>query len=174
MRTRNCTDPAPEYGGKPCAVGKTTMACNTRHCPIDGHWAAWSSCDVSCGGGMRTRNCTNPAPEYGGKPCTGASAKGPCNAQQCPIEVPWILGSVVAVGVFVAAATTATIAILRKQRKQERPLADLRRPLVSTGPDNAEPWRDMRRQYARKAGEGLTVQLTAATFTVCEQRCHLG
>ena len=42
-------------------------------------WSPWSSCTVSCDGGIttknrtRTRSCTNPTPESGGQPCSGSS-----------------------------------------------------------------------------------------------------
>lgn len=52
-------------------------------------WSPWTACSVTCGGGTikRTRNCTNPLPQYGGKDC---SLDGPeiitqaCNPQSCP------------------------------------------------------------------------------------------
>ena len=49
-------------------------------------WAPWGTCTVSCGGGThdRSRSCTNPAPQYGGAQCSGASsATQQCNTQSC-------------------------------------------------------------------------------------------
>ena len=42
---------------------------------VDGglsEWSAWGTCSKDCGNGTRTRtrNCTNPSPQYGGKNCT--------------------------------------------------------------------------------------------------------
>ena len=96
-RTRNCTNPIPQYGGQDCSeIGPAieTKSCNNQPCPITGGYSSWSNfseCSVSCGEGgtrSRTRNCTNPKPQYGGQNC---SKIGPaieteqCNNQQCPI-----------------------------------------------------------------------------------------
>ena len=57
---------------------------------VDGAWSEWSEfgdCSASCGGGAqsRTRTCTNPAPQHGGKDCDGlAEESQECNSQQCP------------------------------------------------------------------------------------------
>ncbi|XP_078312808.1 SCO-spondin-like [Crassostrea virginica] len=96
-RTRNCTNPEPQYGGADC-VGNaqdTPQTCNTNPCPIDGEWAtwgAWGDCSVTCGGGSQWRNrtCTNPAPQYGGSPCSGSSSHtASCNTHACPIHGNW-------------------------------------------------------------------------------------
>lgn len=49
-------------------------------------WTVWDTCSVTCSVGTqsRTRDCTNPAPAYGGADCTGDMVesqncdKGPC------------------------------------------------------------------------------------------------
>lgn len=51
---------------------------------IDGNyteWTAWSDCSVTCGGGSQTRSriCSNPAPQNGGKNC---NELGPANQTQ--------------------------------------------------------------------------------------------
>lgn len=53
---------------------------------IDGNytaWSKWSECSVTCGRGSRNRSreCTNPSPQYGGKDC---NVLGPANdIQEC-------------------------------------------------------------------------------------------
>jgi len=60
---------------------------------VDGgfsEWSSWSSCQVTCGEGMksRTRTCTQPPPKYGGKICAGDySETAACtSARKCPID----------------------------------------------------------------------------------------
>ena len=62
---------------------------------IDGNytkWTSWSECSASCDGGVRwrTRNCTNPAPEYGGKDCKelgGSKESEACNTMDCGMYI---------------------------------------------------------------------------------------
>jgi len=92
-RTRTCTNPAPQHGGKDC-VGdaKETRKCNESPCAVDGGWtdySAWSACSKTCGGGVqtRTRTCTKPVPRYGGKDCVGdAKEDRACNSEKCKPE----------------------------------------------------------------------------------------
>ena len=57
---------------------------------IDGKYTEWkeSECSATCGGGVitKTRTCTNPAPQHGGKDCSGlgpAEMTLSCNEQEC-------------------------------------------------------------------------------------------
>ncbi|XP_068740832.1 A disintegrin and metalloproteinase with thrombospondin motifs adt-1-like isoform X4 [Montipora capricornis] len=96
IRTRNCTQPRPQYGGKTCpgaAVEK--LVCNSHLCPVNGGWSAWfvsKPCSLSCGGGTETlsRTCTNPAPNHGGEVCQGDTRKEKvCASNPCPVDGGW-------------------------------------------------------------------------------------
>ena len=50
-------------------------------------WSRWSSCSKSCGSGVqkRTRTCTNPKPQNGGRGCNGNSdQQRKCFLRRCP------------------------------------------------------------------------------------------
>ncbi|KAL9972469.1 hypothetical protein ACROYT_G018776 [Oculina patagonica] len=94
--SRNCTNPEPKYGGTPChGAAQKKQACALKPCPIDGAWSSWSEwihCSKSCGPGIqqRLRNCTRPAPRYGGKTCPGAARKNRwCYLRPCPVHGSW-------------------------------------------------------------------------------------
>lgn len=59
-------------------------------CLVDGQWAEWGSwgdCSATCGLGtaMRMRNCSNPAPQFGGEECEGsAEDQRSCTERSCP------------------------------------------------------------------------------------------
>merc|ERR1712112_321304 len=92
-KTRTCTNPAPAHGGADCEPGYgpgVTDSCNTDSCPsgpINGHWSEWGPCSKTCGGGTKTRTCTNPAPAHGGADCEAGYGPGvtdSCNTDNCP------------------------------------------------------------------------------------------
>ncbi|XP_019617100.1 PREDICTED: SCO-spondin-like [Branchiostoma belcheri] len=78
-RNRSCDNPPPQHGGDNCTGSSVEVqTCEETPCAVDGNWSVWSSwstCDVSCGVGYKTRNrsCNNPAPLYGGADCNGTS-----------------------------------------------------------------------------------------------------
>nr|XP_005290755.1 hemicentin-1 isoform X1 [Chrysemys picta bellii] len=95
-RLRLCNSPPPSFDGSYCEGPDTQMqVCNKRHCPVDGKWAAWASwsaCTVSCGGGtrQRTKDCSDPAPQFGGHKCEGNDVQIDfCNSDPCPIHGNW-------------------------------------------------------------------------------------
>ena len=55
---------------------------------VNGGFSGWSACSKTCGGGTRTRTCTNPAPRNGGSYCDG-SLEESCNRQACPGGKPF-------------------------------------------------------------------------------------
>ncbi|KAM9324527.1 hemicentin-1 [Gastrophryne carolinensis] len=95
-RIRLCNNPPPSSDGTICeGQEKQTQICYEQHCPVDGNWSAWGSwtaCSVSCGGGLRqrTRECSSPAPQYGGHKCEGNDYdKESCNRDLCPVNGNW-------------------------------------------------------------------------------------
>lgn len=85
----------PQSGaGEPCAgVGLEERNCNTDACDagdpdVDcsvSDWAAWSPCDVECGGGTTTRRRTVAVPPSGnGAACPSLEQSVACNSHSCP------------------------------------------------------------------------------------------
>uniref|UniRef100_A0A7M5TWK8 Uncharacterized protein n=1 Tax=Clytia hemisphaerica TaxID=252671 RepID=A0A7M5TWK8_9CNID len=93
-QTRTCTNPAPAHGGNDCEGDrKRTVKCNApKLCPVDGgvsQWSAFSKCSKSCGVGEheRTRTCTNPPPQHGGKECDeDLKEVQECQIKKCPVN----------------------------------------------------------------------------------------
>ena len=105
-RTRSCTKPRPENGGKICPPNdkRGLSQCNTHDCPVHGEYTQWTpwdpaSCPVSCGGGKqtRTRSCSNPKPANGGQDCESRfgpdTAERSCEDHPCPVDGVWSLWS---------------------------------------------------------------------------------
>jgi hypothetical protein len=59
-------------------------------CYSDGNWGAWSNysaCSTTCGIGLqiRSRECNNPTPTFGGRQCLGDHGDVMfCNVTSCP------------------------------------------------------------------------------------------
>ena len=51
---------------------------------VDGKYSAFGACTKTCGGGIQSRTCDNPAPEKGGKDCVGDATRA-CNEEACPV-----------------------------------------------------------------------------------------
>ncbi|XP_067651934.1 A disintegrin and metalloproteinase with thrombospondin motifs 16-like isoform X2 [Haliotis asinina] len=86
----------PAAEGTSCGAG---MWCRQGKCvkygrhgpkPVNGNWSVWTKwtdCSRTCGKGVksRSRECNNPLPQYGGKPCQGLTQETViCNAKTCP------------------------------------------------------------------------------------------
>uniref|UniRef100_A0A3Q2Y1R4 PROP n=1 Tax=Hippocampus comes TaxID=109280 RepID=A0A3Q2Y1R4_HIPCM len=94
-RYRSCGCPEPKAGGQPCPGEQEIHNAGVLHChPLPGcyvdggwgQWAIWSSCSVSCGGGVhfRRRQCDNPSPQSGGRGCLGiGEQQRDCNTHLC-------------------------------------------------------------------------------------------
>ena len=57
---------------------------------VDGNWTSWTpwgNCTLHCGGGeiIRSRECTNPPPDFGGRYCEGNGTEviPNCNPEEC-------------------------------------------------------------------------------------------
>ncbi|XP_023810079.1 hemicentin-1 isoform X2 [Oryzias latipes] len=95
-RLRQCNNPLPANGGHHCAGSDTEKSsCQGNPCPVDGNWSEWSvweECSQTCGQGNRTRfrTCSNPLPQYGGKPCEGKAVEViMCSVRPCPVAGNW-------------------------------------------------------------------------------------
>ncbi|XP_071100621.1 SCO-spondin-like, partial [Haliotis cracherodii] len=95
-RTRNCTSPSNGINCVARLLERDTRECNLPDCPVDGglsNWTSWSivPCPLTCGvdamtNQSRRRDCNNPAPEAGGKNCTGPlmeTSQTHCNVPAC-------------------------------------------------------------------------------------------
>ncbi|XP_052285147.1 SCO-spondin-like isoform X5 [Dreissena polymorpha] len=92
-RYRTCLFEQGKPHGRDCVgQGLQTGSCTESDCPVDGvwnTWAAWSICNVTCGGGTkhRMRDCYFPSSAQPGLFCIGELAeKTTCNENLCPVD----------------------------------------------------------------------------------------
>ncbi|NWT15620.1 HMCN1 protein, partial [Vireo altiloquus] len=95
-RVRQCDSPVPANGGRGCQGPHSDLrSCHRQPCPVDGSWSEWGlweECSRSCGQGNRTRSrtCSNPPAQHGGKPCEGSALESVmCNLRPCPVSGEW-------------------------------------------------------------------------------------
>ncbi|NXF12445.1 HMCN1 protein, partial [Smithornis capensis] len=95
-RVRQCNNPLPANGGRGCEGPDTDVrSCHSRPCPVDGSWSEWGlweECSKSCGQGnrSRSRSCSNPPAQHGGKSCDGNAVESLlCNVRPCPVDGEW-------------------------------------------------------------------------------------
>ncbi|XP_064626789.1 SCO-spondin-like isoform X2 [Lineus longissimus] len=96
-RTRGWNE--AKYNGKACEGESIEAAkCNEDPCPVDGYWKPWTQwekCDVSCGGGLRSRTRECVQPKHGGVECEGEGREDEiCGTEPCPIDGVWLSWSV--------------------------------------------------------------------------------
>ena len=91
-RSRTCSNPPPSCFGQKC-IGDATesQVCSEQCCKlVDGGWTVWGDwsstclCDHVTGTGHenRTRTCTNPPPDCGGRVCDGSESE----SRDCSID----------------------------------------------------------------------------------------
>ncbi|NWX99119.1 HMCN1 protein, partial [Nothoprocta ornata] len=95
-RIRRCNNPLPANGGRPCEGPEADVrSCHSRPCPVHGgwsEWGLWEECSKSCGQGNRTRSrsCSSPPAQHGGKGCEGRAVESVmCNVRPCPVDGAW-------------------------------------------------------------------------------------
>ncbi|XP_052255772.1 coadhesin-like isoform X3 [Dreissena polymorpha] len=104
-KTRTCANPRPDRFGDNCyGDASEYTVCQNDHCvsPVHGNWSAWSvwsTCSVTCDGGLqkRSRSCTNPKPNALGDECVGDDSEYTvCQNQPCasPVHGNWSAWSV--------------------------------------------------------------------------------
>ncbi|XP_062857960.1 hemicentin-1 [Trichomycterus rosablanca] len=95
-RLRQCNNPQPANGGRHCPGSDSeTRSCQGKPCPVDGQWSKWSiweECSSTCGQGnrTRTRTCSQPTAQHGGRPCEGRAVEAiMCSIRPCPVSGNW-------------------------------------------------------------------------------------
>jgi Spondin-like TSP1 domain/Putative metal-binding motif/Stigma-specific protein, Stig1/Calcium-binding EGF domain len=100
----NCSGQCVDLSGDANHCGGCNLACNAGesctngvcesvnepvHCVVS-EWSPFSSCSVTCGGGVRTRMRTVIQPPVnGGDACPNLTESQPCNTMPCPVDCQW-------------------------------------------------------------------------------------
>lgn len=170
VRTRSCTNPAPENGGNYCSGSPIeARSCNSSQpCPINGNWIAWSGwsdCSGTCGSGSRsrTRLCSNPPPTNGGQQCEGLAVEVEnCSTNiECPVDGVWGNWSLT-VSCFGICGTGVEI----YTRNCTQPIAG---GLICAGPSRQERACNLSRPCPINGGWG-----NWSSFTTCSVTCGVG
>merc|ERR1712127_495262 len=76
---------------------------------VDGGFSAtFGACSVTCGDGVATKACDNPAPAGNGSPCVGDAPTEACNTAACPVAFVATCGEItVGGGAFADSSCTA-------------------------------------------------------------------
>ena len=94
-QNRSYTVITPQVGaGSPCVETPLTQSCGITACPEDCivSWSAWTTCDVTCGGGTQNRSYTVMKPHVGaGSRCVKTPLTQSCETTACPEDciVSW-------------------------------------------------------------------------------------
>lgn len=82
-------------------------------------WSNFSSCSASCGRGTRTktRTCTQPEPNFFGRPCVGAKSETiTCLVRECPVN-----GGFTDWSEFGSCSVSCGVGVRRRTRLCEKP-----------------------------------------------------
>lgn len=78
------------HGGYACPALNETQTCGGQRCPSDcevTRWGRWTRCQVTCGGGSKTRTRrVRRRGRHGGRECPVLEEEEDCSATNCPID----------------------------------------------------------------------------------------
>jgi len=111
-----------------CSTGFVGSRCaQVAATAVNGNYTEWTDfteCSKTCEGGQRSRSrtCTNPPPQNGGKDCMSLGRDveyDECNGDvRCPVSAEIWIAIGVSCGVFLLILVLAVVCFLRRRRKQ--------------------------------------------------------